>query len=453
MANILIIDDEPSICSALEFALEDAYQVGSTTDPDEGLRILMEEQIHLCLLDLKIGSRDGLDVLQKIKKEQPDTAVVMITAYGTIDSSVKALQLGAYSYLTKPINMAELESVIERALHYTELNKKVEYLTGELERKYNYEGMIGTSRAMERVYQVIKKVKEVDTSVLITGESGTGKELVARSIHFSGKRRQQHLETINCAAIPEALLESELFGYEKGAFTGADTKKRGKFQLAHKGTIFLDEIGDMPLALQAKLLRVLQLKEATPLGSNKSEKVDVRVIAATNKDLQQAVKKGEFREDLYFRLHVIQIPLPPLRDRKEDLPYLIKHYLEKLNQDLNRDVKGLSKEAESALFRYHFPGNVRELANIIEAAMVLSDGDMVELDDLPPYILGEKWTPVSAEEAASYFVGSTMKEAEKQIIQATLKANDGHRKQTAAMLGISERSLRDKVKMYNVTDS
>ncbi|SFE50450.1 sigma-54-dependent transcriptional regulator [Alteribacillus iranensis] len=451
MANILIIDDEPSICSALEFALEDEYSVTSTTDPDKGLQWMNENTIHLCLLDLKIGNRDGLEILTEVKKRHPDTLVVMITAYGSIDSSVEALQMGAYSYLTKPINTEELNSVIEKALHYSELNRRVEYLTEELERKYNEEGMIGTSRSMTEVYQMIHKVKEVDTNVLITGESGTGKELVARSIHFSGKRRQGHLETINCAAIPENLLESEWFGYEKGAFTGAEGKKQGKFQLADGGTIFLDEIGDMPLSLQAKLLRVLQLKEVTPLGSNKTEKVDVRVIAATNKDLQQAVKDGSFREDLYFRLHVIQIELPPLRERKEDLPYLIKHYLTIYNNEMGMRIKGLSKEAEECLFQYHFPGNVRELANIVEAAMVMADGEIIEKTNLPSYVQGVHMSPLSKEEAAEAFVGMTMKDVEKRIIEATLKANDGHRKRTASMLGISERSLRDKIKTYDLS--
>ncbi|SDI05113.1 sigma-54-dependent transcriptional regulator [Alteribacillus bidgolensis] len=449
MANILIIDDEPSICASLEFALEDDYEVQSTTNPKEGLRWMKEGDVHLCLLDLKIGNQDGLEVLDEIKKSYPHIVVIMITAYGTIESSVKALQIGAYSYLTKPINMEELTSVVKQAIRYNELNQKVEYLTQELERKYSYEGMIGTSQAMRKVYQMIDKVKEVDTSVLITGESGTGKELVARAIHHLGKRKQEHFVVVNCAAIPESLLESELFGYVKGAFTGADTKKQGMFQLANNGTIFLDEIGDMSLALQAKLLRVLQLKEITPLGSTKIEKVNVRVIAATNRDLGKAVEKGEFREDLYFRLNVIQIKLPPLRQRKEDLPHLIRHFLHIHNKELGTHITGLSKKAEQCLIRYNFPGNVRELANVMEASMVIAEGKSIEMSDLPSYLQEDRTTPVSREDAAAVFVGLTIKEVEKEIIHATLQKNKGHRKQTADMLGISERSLRDKIKQYN----
>lgn len=261
MKRILIIDDEPSICSSLQFALEDDYETEATTEVDKGLHIIEQEPIDVVLLDLKIGKVDGLEVLQEIKRKKPETIVIMITAYGTIANSVKAIRLGAYSYLTKPIHMEELFSVLEQALHYKKLNEQVAYLSQELEKKYGYEGMIGKSEAMTQVFHLIEKVKNVDSSVLITGESGTGKELVARAIHFSGKRKQEHFEVVNCAAIPEHLLESELFGYEKGAFTGAATRKEGKFQLANRGTIFLDEIGDMPLALQAKLLRVLQKKK------------------------------------------------------------------------------------------------------------------------------------------------------------------------------------------------
>ncbi|MFC5711321.1 sigma-54-dependent transcriptional regulator [Thalassorhabdus alkalitolerans] len=453
MKRILIIDDEPSICASLEFALEDEYEVASTTDPDQGVQLIKESHYHLCLLDLKIGNRDGLDVLQEIKQEKPGMIVIMITAYGTIESSVNALHLGAYSYLTKPVNTEELTSVIRRALHYNELNHQVEYLTQELEKKYSKDGMIGSSQSMAKVYQMIDKVKEVDTNVLITGESGTGKELVARAVHFSGKRKREHFEVVNCAAIPEHLLESELFGYEKGAFTGATASKQGKFQLANKGTMFLDEIGDMSLALQAKLLRVLQLKEVTPLGSNRTEKLDVRVIAATNKDLSKAVANGEFREDLYFRMNVIQIELPPLRERKEDLPYLIRHFLNIYNKELGKGIKGLTKPAETSLLQHSYPGNIRELANIVEASMVIAEGDMIEIDDLPPYLNKGKTLEVSREQAAKAFVGLTMKEVEKEVIQATLKKMKGSRKNTASMLGISERGLRDKIKQYNLSGS
>ncbi|MED4162030.1 sigma-54 dependent transcriptional regulator [Halalkalibacterium halodurans] len=450
MKRILIIDDEPSICSSLQFALEDDYETEATTEVDKGLHIIEQEPIDVVLLDLKIGKVDGLEVLQEIKRKMPETIVIMITAYGTIANSVKAIRLGAYSYLTKPIHMEELFSVLEQALHYKKLNEQVAYLSQELEKKYGYEGMIGKSEAMTQVFHLIEKVKNVDSSVLITGESGTGKELVARAIHFSGKRKQEHFEVVNCAAIPEHLLESELFGYEKGAFTGAATRKEGKFQLANRGTIFLDEIGDMPLALQAKLLRVLQKKEVTKLGSNKTEKLDVRVIAATNKSLQEQVKEGTFREDLYFRLHVIHIHLPPLRERQEDLPYLLQHFLHTFNQELGKSMKGFRSDAQRELLAYQYPGNIRELSNIVESSMVIADGEYIELEDLPMFIREKGEGFAKQKGSLDDYIGRPLKELEKDFILATLKHNDNHRKKTAEMLGISERGLRDKLKQYLV---
>ncbi|TMW69990.1 sigma-54-dependent transcriptional regulator [Alteribacter natronophilus] len=447
MKKVIVIDDEVSICSSLEFALEDHYRMTTTTSPEEGLEMIRNEHFDLCLLDLRIGNVNGLDVLREIKKIRPSVIVIMVTAYGTISSSVTAMKEGAYSYITKPVNMEELLSVTGQALHYQELSSRVEYLSQELEKKYGYEGIIGKSSQMKRVFDMMDKVKKVDTSVLITGESGTGKELVARAIHFSGKRKQEHFEVVNCAAIPEQLLESELFGYEKGAYTGAVTSKEGKFQLADKGTIFLDEIGDMPLNLQAKLLRVLQEKEVTRLGSNKKEQVDVRVIAATNKNFDEVIRKGEFREDLYFRLNVIQIPLPPLRDRKEDLPYLIDHFRKQFNEEFNREITGFSQQAKKILLNYDYPGNIRELSNIIESSMVLAERDTIGISDLPAQLRESYPQPEEGEATLERYVGLTLKELEKRFISVTLDHNEGHRKNTAKMLGISERSLRDKVKV------
>ncbi len=443
-----MIDDEASICSSLEFALEDECEVVTTTNPDQGLNMLRETRFDVCLLDLRIGNVDGLSVLRQIKQISPATIVIMITAYGTIASSVTAMKEGAYSYITKPINMDELFSVIDQAFNYQKLSDQVDYLSQELERKYGYEGIIGRSEVLKDVFHMINKVKDVDTNVLITGESGTGKELVARAIHFSGKRKKEHFEVVNCAAIPDQLLESELFGYEKGAYTGAVSSKEGKFQIAHRGTIFLDEIGDMPLSLQAKLLRVLQEREVTKLGSNKNVKIDVRVIAATNKNLEDAVKSEEFREDLYFRLNVLQIPLPPLRERKEDIPYLLTHFLEKLNEEMGKSIKGLTKEAKRALINYQYPGNIRELANVLESSMVLADGEFIYLSDLPQQFKSGMSTFGDRTEALEAYVGKSLKEIEKKFILATLEHNSGHRKNTAKMLGISERSLRDKIKLY-----
>ncbi|MCM3714212.1 sigma-54 dependent transcriptional regulator [Alkalihalobacillus oceani] len=448
MKRILIIDDEAAICSSLAFALEDKYEVMTTTDPSVGVTWLEHDHYDLCLLDLKIGQIDGIDVLRQIKEVSPKTIVLMITAYGTIATSVRAVREGAYSYLTKPINIEELHSVIEQAFRYQHLNEQVDFLSQELEKKYSYEGIIGKSKAMKAVFHLIGKVREVDSNVLLTGESGTGKELVAKALHFSGKRKKAHFEVVNCAAIPDQLLESELFGYEKGAFTGAISSKKGKFEQANGGTIFLDEIGDMPLALQVKLLRVLQEKVVTRLGSNREIQLNVRVIAATNKNLDEAVRKGEFREDLYFRLNVIKVPLPALRERKEDIPYLIKHFIGQFNEEMGLNVKGLTKQAQRILLDYEYPGNIRELSNIIESSMVLADDEYIEATDLPNQV--RKINHASNGENGLYksFIGLPLKEIEKHFILATLEANKGHRKKTAHMLGISERSLRDKLKQY-----
>ncbi|MGO4889580.1 sigma-54-dependent transcriptional regulator [Anaerobacillus sp. MEB173] len=448
MKKILIIDDEPAICSSLSFALEDDYEVTTTTNPEEGIALIQEDPFHICLLDLKIGSVSGIDVLVQLKEIQENLIVIMITAYGDITTSVEALQKGAFSYLTKPINMDELFTTIEKSLQFLELNDRVDYLSKELERKSTFEGMITKSEKMDNVLQLVDKVKDVDTSVLITGESGTGKEIVARAIHFSGKRKKEHLEVVNCAAIPEQLLESELFGYEKGAFTGADTNKEGKFQLAQNGTIFLDEIGDMPSALQAKLLRVLQRKEVTPLGSNKTVKLNVRVLAATNKDLLEAVGNGEFREDLYYRLNVISIHLPPLRERKDDLQLLIHHFIDQFNKAMGKQVKGITSEAKELFYQYSYPGNIRELENLIEATMVMSDGPYIDVADLPPQLRDVDRQIEKGKSSLNAYLGLPLKEIEKQFILATLEYNDGHRKNTAKMLGISERGLREKLKTY-----
>ncbi|PSL45855.1 two-component system response regulator AtoC [Salsuginibacillus halophilus] len=449
--QVLIIDDEPSIRTSLEFALEDDYAVFTAADSTEAFDVLKHEMINLCLLDLKIGRESGLDVLKEIKAFDSGITVVMITAYGSISSSVEALQAGAYSYLTKPLNMDELMSVVERAVQYTRLHRQVDYLTGELEKTYSREGFIARSEVMGKVFQLIDKVKQVNTNVLITGESGTGKELVARSLHFSGARQRGHFEVVNCAAIPEQLLESELFGYEKGAFTGASSAKPGKFEEADGGTIFLDEIGDMSLNVQVKLLRVLQQKEVTRLGANDTHKLDVRVITATNKNLLEEVKAGRFREDLYFRLNVIEIHLPPLRERNDDILLLARHFIQTLNTELNTAIAGVSKDAERKLEAYSYPGNIRELRNIIESAMVIADGNEITIGDLPKTL--HRKADEDIKDDLPEAVGNplkTLKEVEKEHITSVLTHFNGHRKKTAEALGISERGLRDKIKQYQL---
>lgn len=443
MNRILILDDEASIGASLSFALEDQYEVSVFTEPHRALEEIRQELFHICLLDLKIGNVDGIDVLKQIKEIQPGIEVIIITAFGTIESSVKALQNGAFTYITKPINIDELIVNIERAFHYKQLNSQVEYLSKELEKKYRYEELIGKSDSMQRIYGLIDKVKDVSSTVLITGESGTGKELVARAIHYSGKRAKEPFEVLNCAAIPEQLLESELFGYEKGAFTGASGSRQGRFEVAQGGTIFLDEIGEMSPPLQAKLLRVLQKREISRLGSNRTIALDVRVITATNRDLLKAVRENSFREDLYFRINVIHLHLPPLRERTEDIPMLTKFLVEKFCQEQGTCPKRFSRAAEARLMSYSYPGNIRELGNIIESSLVMAMGDIIEIHDLPASLKDSGPVAHDGElPSLKPFVGMTLQQLQDLFIQETLETMDGHRRKTAEVLGISERNLR-----------
>ncbi|MHB1394996.1 MAG: sigma-54-dependent transcriptional regulator [Clostridia bacterium] len=447
--RILILDDEKNICSSLTYALEDQYTVFSATSPDNGLEIINSEKIDLVLLDLRIGKVDGLEVLEKIKRTDKNTVVIMMTAYGTIQSSVEAIKNGAFTYLTKPLNIDELLVTIIKGLEYQALNEKVEYLNHELKEKYSYKGIIGKSPAIQKIFQLIDKLKDVDTNVLITGESGTGKELVARAIHYGGIRSKENFVEINCAAIPDGLLESELFGHKKGAFTSADKNKTGKFEFANKGTILLDEIGDMSLNLQSKLLRVLEQKEYTPLGSNEIFKLNARVIASTNKDLRKLMIEKEFRNDLYFRLNVVEINVPPLRDRREDLPLLFTHFLKIYNSKLVKKVNKLTPEVEKLLLNYSYPGNARELANIIEYGVLLARNDSIVLGALPDKVRLNK-LQTNLEDEVDTLIGLSLEEIEKLMIKRSLELNLGHKKNTAQMLGISERGLRNKIKEYDL---
>jgi two-component system, NtrC family, response regulator AtoC len=455
--HVLVIDDEPAICASLSFALEDDYYVFTQTVPEDGLAMIKENQIDLVLLDLRIGNENGIDILQKIKQIDPSLIIIMMTAYSSIKSSIKAIKMGAYYYIEKPINMDELHLLMKRALEHKQMSSKIESLHEELEQRRGFENFLGKSKPMQRVFSLIDRIKNINSNVLIIGESGTGKELVARSIHNSGRRKNGPLEIVNCAAIPENLLESELFGYEKGAFTGAVQRKVGKWVAANGGTLFLDEISEMPLALQAKLLRILQVPEITPLGSNKKIPLDVRIVSATNKNLEQMVKEGSFREDLYFRLNVIPILLPSLRERKEDLPILIDYFIEKYCNEMNRPKKSLSQGAKRLLLNYSYPGNVRELENIIEYSVALSLSDEIAEQDLPIYTREQTSVPSStyideSVDSLSISIGSTMKEIEKRVIGATLKHFGGHRQKTAQTLRISERSLREKIKLYGTEE-
>ncbi|MCO0600389.1 sigma-54-dependent transcriptional regulator [Peribacillus butanolivorans] len=452
--HVLVIDDEPAICTALSFALEDDYQVVTTTDPDEGLRHIEQISVDIVLLDLRIGSISGLDILQKIKHRSPNVTVIMMTAYSSIDTSIEAIKNGAYYYIEKPINIEELSLLLMRAAEFKQMSNQLETLHEELEKTRGFGNFLGNSKAMQRIFSMIERVKDIDSSVLITGESGTGKELVARNIHTLGRRKNNPMQIVNCAAIPEMLLESELFGYEKGAFSGATQRKEGKFVAADGGILFLDEISEMPLPLQAKLLRVLQEREVTPLGSNTKISLDVRIISAANKNLEQMVMEGKFREDLYFRLNVIPISMPPLRERKEDLPLLMDYFIKKHAKDMNREDKTFTASARRLLLDYHYPGNVRELGNIIEYAVALSNSKNMEDTDLPQYVQEQKLilqsgSPNEDSNSFSIPIGISMKEIEEKVITATLQYCKNHRQKTAQILKISERSLRDKIKLFS----
>lgn len=447
MNKILIVDDEKNICTSLEFALEDTYKVFSCQNPSDAIKIIQNEEIDLVLLDLKIGEFDGISLLKKIKKLNDSVVVIMMTAFGSIKSSVDAMKSGAYYYLTKPIDIEELNVLITKALDYKNLNQEVIRLNNQLNDRFGVNGIIGKSKKMREVFELIEKVKDIDTNVLITGESGTGKELVAKAIHFQGRRKKEHFEAINCAAIPTTLLESELFGYEKGAFSGATKNKKGKFEVANNGSIFLDEIGEMELAMQSKLLRVLQEKEISPVGSTEKKKINVRLVAATNINIETAIDENKFREDLFYRLNVIAIKLPSLRERKEDIPLLTKHFINKYNNEFGKNVEGLEIAAIDMLVNYNYKGNVRELENIIEHAVALSDNRKLTCEDLPG-IVQRASCDYTAENIIKIEVGENLKNVEKTVIEETLKKCKNNRLKTASMLGISDRTLRNKLKEY-----
>ena len=452
--RILIIDDELSTCELLSLALRHNYDIRYATTAAEGLSTIERESIDLVLLDLVIGNEDGIKILKRIKKYDKSISVIMITAFGSIKTTVEAIKEGAFTYLSKPLDVEDLIVFIEQALTVRRLNDDVGFFSDELKQRYMYHEMIGKSQLMQHVYDLIEKLKNVDSNVVISGESGTGKELAARAIHYSGKRSKERFVVINCAAIPENLLEDELFGHKRGSFTGAIQDKKGKFEIADHGTVFLDEIGDMPLGLQSKLLRVIQEKEITALGSSDVRKIDVRIIAATNRNLMDMMLEGSFREDLYYRLNVMNIQMPTLRERKEDIPMLCDHFIKQFNREQNKSVKQISSEAEKLLLAYDYPGNVRQLANIIEHAMILSNSDEIDVGNLPLEVQSNTiYRDVQNTELSlgHLIAGLPIKQLERLWIKATLKKNGGRRDFTAKELEISVRNLQNKIKEYDIS--
>ena len=385
--HILVVDDNPNLLELIKMRLESAdYRVAATAEEERALGLLKEEVFDLCIVDLMLANGDGLTLMERIRAIRPDVPTIILTAHGTIESAVEAMRRGAYSYVTKPFEPTDLLLQIERALESRRLNSEIKRLKELLNERFDFDNVIAHSGKMRAILDMVARIAELDSTVYIHGESGTGKELIAKAIHLASARRDLSFVALNCAALPEALLESELFGHEKGAFTGAVKSTKGLFTQAHGGTLFLDEIGDMPLTTQSKLLRVLQERQFYPVGSEQAVAVDVRVIVATNKDLQEQVRKGLFRDDLFYRIHVIPIHLPPLRERKEDIVALVDHFLNKCRQQMKKDVKGLTPEALRKLMLHDWPGNVRELENTIEYAVAMTRNDMVE----DHYILQDK---------------------------------------------------------------
>lgn len=450
--EILIVDDERVQCEMLAGFLR---KQGYRPDTAENGRIALEKfktgSFDLVLTDQRMPEMEGLQLLKEIKRLNPETVVVIMTAFGSVSSAVAAMKEGAYDYLTKPIDLDELLLLIHRIEKEINLRRENRLLREQLREKFKVDFIVSNSRPMEEALNLVGRVAPSQATVLILGESGTGKELIARAIHYASPRAEKPFIKVNCAALPETLLESELFGHEKGAFTGAVAKRIGRFEQADQGSIFLDEIGDLSLPLQMKLLRVLQEKEFERVGSNQTIKVDVRVIAATNRNLEEAIKKGTFREDLYYRLNVVTITLPPLRERKEDIPLLIEHFLKKYSAQNKKEVVGLSKEAHELLRQYDYPGNVRELENIIERAVVLCPGKIITVNELPLNIREYNLAEFYEKDQQGRSLPKMLEDIERQMISKALKNNDGVQTRAAAELGISERVLRYKMKKYGLS--
>ena len=448
--RILIIDDEKSIRDIFALLLEEkGYDVRSAASGEEGLAAAAGFRPDVVLLDMNLPDASGLDVLTEIRARLAKSRIIIITAYGTIKNAVEATKLGAYAYLEKPIDNEELLLMIERALEVKQLEAEVEELRTELTNRYAFANIVGTSARMNSVFQLMHKVAPVEGTVLITGESGTGKELAARAIHFAGPRKVGPFVVVNCGAIPKDLIESEFFGHAKGAYTDAKSETTGKFELARGGTIFLDEIGELSAEAQVKLLRVLGEREIVKIGGTKTISVDVRVIAATNKRLDEEVREGRFREDLYFRLAVLSLHLPPLREREEDIPLLCEHFLAKYAGELNKTIRGVSPAALNLLRAYSWPGNVRELENVIYEAMVLCETDRLEETNLPPRVAagaGSGGEEGAFKRAAQRAAGG----AERELIEKALREANGNRTVAARMLGISRKTLFNKMRALGI---
>ena len=452
--RLLIIDDEANMRHMLSTVLKKAaYQVETAADGAEGLEMIQQSRYDFILCDIKMPKMDGMKFLKLSRDRIGAATVIMMSAYGSIDTAIEAMKSGAYDYISKPFKTDEVYLTLKKAEERESLKAENRLLKERIQKiagDYNFGKMVAKSKAMQSVFQLASKVAQYKTTVLIVGDSGTGKELIARGIHYGGMRAAGPLIPVNCGGIPESLLESELFGYKKGAFTGADRNKNGLFQEAEGGTIFLDEIGELPLSLQVKLLRVLQENEVRPVGDSKSLQIDVRVIAATSKNLEEEVKKGSFREDLYYRLNVMTVKIPPLCERTEDIPILCKHFIGRFNEILDKDISGLAPDAMARLLEYHWPGNVRQLENVIERAMVIADDSLL----LPEHFTAELIQKDRHTPQDTLIEGLSLKDAqkvvEKKLITRALDETGGNRTRAARLLEISHPSLLTKIKAYGI---
>jgi DNA-binding NtrC family response regulator len=452
--KILLIDDSPEILDNLSECLaSEGYDITATSDGASGILMIEKIFYDIILTDMKMPDMDGMEVLKYVKEHSPESICIILTGYGTIKNAVEAIKTGAFDYLTKPVKMDEIVITLSRALEYRNLKRENINLRNQLKRKYQFKNIIGDSPAMQSVFETVEKVADTDSTILILGESGTGKELIARALHYNSYRREGPFVPVNCAAIPSELLESELFGHEKGAFTNAIRTRIGRFELANGGTLFLDEIGDMNPNLQSKLLRVLQERQFERIGGVKPIKVDIRIISATHQDLKKAVLKKRFREDLYYRLNVIPITIPPLRERKSDISLLAFHFIHHFSKSKKKKVTGITNEAMEGLMEYDWPGNVRELENMIERLIILAGGEMIDLTDMPERVLPPSFKEFGGsmdipQEGLS--LETALNELEKQLILQALNKSGWVKNKAAQLLHMNRTTLIEKIKRQNL---
>ncbi|MBI5644098.1 MAG: sigma-54-dependent Fis family transcriptional regulator [Deltaproteobacteria bacterium] len=450
--KVLIIDDEPLMRMSISDALKsEGFSVKETGLGKEGITLFRDYSFDVVITDLRLPDLDGIEVLKACKRYSPDTMVILITAHGSVDTAVEAMKYGAYDYITKPFSMDEMLLMVKRLIRYKDLEEENFLLKEQVEGRYNFSGIIGQSERMKELFENVKTVSHTDSTVLILGESGTGKELVANAIHYNSPRKNEPFVKISCAALPETLLEAELFGYEKGAFTGAVKQKKGRFELANKGTFFLDEIGEISQTIQVKLLRVLQEKKIDRLGGTETLSVDVRIICATQRDLKKEVQKGTFREDLYYRLNVVPVTLPSLRERQGDIMLLANHFLKYFAEQHKKTIKGFSIEAMELLLKYNFPGNVRELENAVERAVVMGKTEEIQPWDLPEEItnMGDCFKVIQNMQNYEH-LSKAIKDFERQYITKVLEETKGNKSLAAKLLGVSRKTLWEKCKILEI---